>query len=246
MLHTRYLLPFLLLPLSCGGTPEHHPEHGAAQAPAHAGPAGAPLHGEHEGRDHRDRHGPPSLERYIKMLASEKRVAELRVADTLSALDLPADAVVADVGCGPGVFTLPLARACPSGVIYGADVEPGQLDALRTGLKKNDLTNVVPVLASYHDPHLPPGRVDLILISDTWHHIDDRPDYLRRLEGYLAPGGRLAFVEYKPGDIPVGPPGKHKLAAGQREAELAAAGWKRLESFDLHTWHDFETWQPIK
>ncbi|MAE28016.1 MAG: class I SAM-dependent methyltransferase [Planctomycetota bacterium] len=268
MQHTKYLLPSLLISLACASTPKGpaHSGHGVppgngpaahdagSQHAGHAGPAGPagpPAHGDHgdhgdqAGRDHRDRHGPPSLERYIKMLASEKRVAELRVAETLAALKLAPDALVADVGCGPGVFTLPLAQACPRGVIFGVDVEPGQLDVLRAAIKDKDLANVVPVLASYHDPHLPPGRMDLILISDTWHHIENRPDYLRRLGEYLSPGGRLAFVEYKPGDIPVGPPGKHKLAAGQREAELTAAGWEPLESFDLHTWHDFETWRPV-
>lgn len=247
MKHTGYLLALLLLPLACArpGVAGANANGAPAGHGTHAGSTDTPTHGESASRDHRDRHGPPSLERYIQVLVSDQRVAELRVDETISCLALAPDAVVADIGCGPGVFALPLARACPSGVIYGADVEPGQLDALRARMKEAGLTNIVPVLASHHDPHLPPGRVDLILISDTWHHIEDRDHYLRRLAAVLAPGGRLAFVEYKPGDLPFGPPAEHKLAAGQREQELKAAGWELLESFDLHTWHDFEIWQLV-
>lgn len=193
-------------------------------------------------RDHRDVHGPPSVEGYIARLGSPARVEELRPEATVAALELAPDAVVADLGCGPGVFALPLARAVPRGVVYAVDVEPRQLDALRERVAAQGLANVVPVLASYGDAHLPPGRVDLVLIADTYHHLERRTEYVARLARCLRPAGRLALVEYKPGDLAAGPPARHKVAPETRARELEAAGFRLERRFELHRLHDFEVW----
>jgi ubiquinone/menaquinone biosynthesis C-methylase UbiE len=180
--------------------------------------------------------------RYIEVLEDPERLAELKIPDVVAALGLPDDAIVADVGCGPGAFSVAFARACPRGVVYAADVEPRQLDALRAKLLAQSIDNVVPVLASFEDPHLPPGRVDLIFVCDTYHHLQDRVAYLQGLARDLAPDGRLAFVEYRSGELPVGPPADHKLPAGVRQRELAEAGFVPELKMDLHEWHDFDVW----
>jgi SAM-dependent methyltransferase len=194
-------------------------------------------------RANRDLHGPSDVAGYVDALESAARVAELRVDATVAALAPAPDAVVADLGCGPGVFALAFARAAPQGLVFAVDVEPAQLDRLREHLAETGLENVVPVLASQADPHLPNGGCDLVFIADTYHHIDDRVAYFARLRRDLAPGGRLAVLEYLPGDIPVGPPAEHKLAAGVRERELVEAGWTRIAAPDLHEWHELEVWQ---
>ncbi len=213
------------------------PEHAAEHHDAPRAPAAA--------RPNRDPHGDRDVARYIERLARPERVAELRIDEVVRALRLPEDAVVADLGCGPGLFAVAFAEACPEGYVLAADIEPAQLDALRERLADARVPNVVPVLASPRDPHLPPGRVDLVFVGDTYHHLGDRVAYMSALRRCLRPGGRLAVLEYKPGDLPVGPPAKHKLAEGVREAELAEAGWVRIESFGTHTWHDFEVWRPV-
>jgi len=125
------------------------------------------------------------------------------------------------------------------------DVEPRQLDALRARLLAEKVENVVPVLASYSDPYLPHGRIDWIWIVDTYHHLEDRVAYLRTLRGDLKPDGRLAILEYKPGDLPMGPPADHKVPHEQRYAELREAGFELVKRFDRHQYHDFEIWRPV-
>ena len=191
----------------------------------------------------RDLHGPADVDGYIARLESADRLAELRPEIVIEVLALGPDANVADIGCGPGVFALPFAAAVPEGLVYAVDVEPRQLDEVRALLLAREVGNVIPVLASYENPHLPPHGVDLIFIGDTYHHFEERVAYLRVLARDLAPGGRLALLEYKPGDIPVGPPASHKLAPGVMEAELAEAGFVPAASFDFHRWHDFTVWK---
>jgi SAM-dependent methyltransferase len=99
--------------------------------------------------------------------------------------------------------------------------------------------NLVPVLASYDDPRLPDGTVDLVFICNTWHHIRDRVDYARRLAGDLAVGGRVAIVDFLPGELPVGPGPDHKLSAEEVTGEFLEAG------FRLAATHDFLPYQYV-
>lgn len=246
----------LVLSLGCGGCCSsrirgHEHEHDPAlyrghdESPAPHAPPAAGAHDRHEGqRDHRDRHGPPQVEGYIASLESEERRRELRVELVLETLELPRDAWVGDLGSGPGVFSVAFARAVPEGLVFAADVEPRQLDRLREHATALGLTNLVPVLASYDSPFFPAGRLDLVWIADTLHHIEGRVEYLRRLVRALEPGGRVAILELKPGPLPIGPPPDHKLAEGELERTLEEAGYRLVRRMDTHPYHDFTLWAP--
>jgi hypothetical protein len=71
-----------------------------------------------------------------------------------------------------------------------------------------------------------------VLIVDTWHHIDDRLHYLAKLAAGLKAGGRVAVVDFKKGDFPVGPPDAHKLTADAVIAEFDVAGWTLATQWD--------------
>jgi len=192
----------------------------------------------------RDPHAPRDVQSYIDSLMSDERITDLKPDRVVAALMLPEDAIVADLGSGPGVFTVPLAKALRRGIVYAVDVEPQQLDALRQRLIEEDLHNVVPVLASFSTPHLPPARLNLVLLVDTYHHIEDRIEYFRRLRAVLRPGGRIAIIEFKAGEPANGPPVEASLPEGLRQEELQAAGFSLLRAFDIHEHHDFELWVP--
>jgi len=187
-------------------------------------------------------HAPRDLETYIERLASPERQEELAVDRVIGELGLAPDAIVADLGCGPGVFSIPLGQAVSEGIVYAVDIEPVQLDALRLRVAEADVTNVVPVLAALHDPFLPAGRVDLVIVVDTYHHMSDRIAYFRTVREALRPGGRLAIVEWKEGDLGIGPPADAKVSTKTRAAELAAAGFVEGKQFAFHRLHDFEIW----
>ncbi len=200
----------------------------------------------HDPLGNRDRHGPRDVGRYIAALTAEERIQELDPVGTIQTLAISEDAVVADLGAGPGVFAVPLGRHLTRGFVFAVDVEPRQLDALRERLRAERIDNVVPVLASPSDPHLPPARLDWILIVDTYHHLEDRVAYLRRLGDRLAPGGRLAILEFQDGTLPVGPPADHKVPRAQRISELQEAGFEPIGRYTTHRYHDLDVWQHTR
>jgi ubiquinone/menaquinone biosynthesis C-methylase UbiE len=140
---------------------------------------------------------------------------------------------VADLGAGTGYFSVRLAKAVGShGCVLAIDIEPKLVDHIRARAAQEKLPQVVAVLAAPDDPKLPPRGVDLVLIVDTWHHIDDRLGYLAKLGAGIAPGGRVAVVDFKKGEFPVGPPDGHKLTPEAVVAEFVEAGWTAAGRWD--------------
>jgi ubiquinone/menaquinone biosynthesis C-methylase UbiE len=104
---------------------------------------------------------------------------------------------VADLGSGSGYFTIRLAPAVGSaGKVYAVDVDPEMNGYLRDRLAREKIANVEVILGRPEDPLLPDGGVDLVVTVDTYHHIEDRPVYFRNLRRDLAPGGRVAVIDY--------------------------------------------------
>jgi arsenite methyltransferase len=115
----------------------------------------------------------------------------------IAALSLAPGARVADIGAGSGYFTRPLARAvAPGGTVYAVDVDADMNERLRGRLADEGIGNVEIVLGEYEDPKLPDAGVDLVFTSNTFHHIEGRPEYFRNLKQDLAPGGRVAIIDY--------------------------------------------------
>jgi len=147
---------------------------------------------------------------------------------------------VADLGAGGGYFTFRLADAVgPDGVVYAVDVDPDMLDSLRERAKAEKRTNVVVVEAGYTDSRLPDAGVDLVLVVNTFHHIDGRIAYFERLKRALQPGGRLAIVELKEGGFPPG----HFTAPEAIQSELEAAGYARTASYDFLEKQSFQVFR---
>jgi ubiquinone/menaquinone biosynthesis C-methylase UbiE len=171
--------------------------------------------------------------KWVQVFDDPGRDAWQKPEAVLQALGVTTGMTVADLGAGTGYFSVSLARAVGSkGRVLAIDVEPKLVDYMKERAAKAGLPQMVPVLAPPDDPRLPARGVDLVLIVDTWHHIDDRLHYLAKLAAGLKPGGRVAVVDFKKGDFPVGPPDAHKLTAAAVIAEFVAAGWVQSAHWD--------------
>src|SRR2546428_6623874 len=111
-------------------------------------------------RDH-GRHGcygnPTDLAHMIKRQLTPARAAWQKPGRVVRALGLRRGQVVAEIGSGPGYFTLRLAPAGgPSGRVYAVDPEPPVLQVLRQRLSPAGVHNVTTALGRGAEP--PPPR----------------------------------------------------------------------------------------
>ncbi len=152
----------------------------------------------------------------------------------VEALRLKSGQTVADLGAGTGYFIPHLAEAVgPGGTVFAVEVEPNLVAHMRRRAEDNQLTQVVPVLTSKDRARLPRGRVDLVLIVDTFHHLDHRAEYLAKLADVLTPLGRLAVIDWMKKPLPEGPKPDHKLSRQQVVDEVVAAGYELVDSPDF-------------
>jgi len=112
-----------------------------------------------------------------------------------------------------------------TGKVLAIDVEPKLVGYMKERAVREKLPQMHAALIKPDDPGLPEGGVDLVIVVDTWHHIDERVRYLAKVARGLKADGRVAVVDFKKGSLPVGPPDEHKLAPEQIVGEFERAGW---------------------
>jgi predicted methyltransferase len=172
------------------------------------------------------RHDFADVAQWRRVFDDPARDAWQKPRQLVDALELRPGMWVADLGAGTGYFSRHLDAAVrPGGVVFAVDTEPNLVAYLRERAEQEKTTSIAPLLASTDDPRLPPRALDLVLIVDTYHHLDHRLAYLDRLGAALKPNGRIAIVEWQKGDLPVGPPAEHKLARQQVVEEMQVAGF---------------------
>jgi len=177
------------------------------------------------------RHPFDDVAKWEKIFDDPKRAEWQQPAAIVRALVLAPGMVVADVGAGTGYFEQALSVAVgPRGSVLAVEVEPNLVTHLRARAEREGTANVIPILGSTTDPRLPAGRVDRILYVDTYHHLDDRVDYFRKLKLALAPEGRVVIVDWKKEEAAIGPPLDHRLAREQVVREMEQAGYRILDT----------------
>jgi ubiquinone/menaquinone biosynthesis C-methylase UbiE len=103
-----------------------------------------------------------------------------------------------DLGCGPGFFTLPMARLVgKTGMVIAADLQQGMLDLVRKKIGNSDLAAIVKVHQSRPERIGLAEKFDFILIFYMLHEVPDPAGFLREIRSLLKPGGRVLIVEPK-------------------------------------------------
>jgi SAM-dependent methyltransferase len=123
----------------------------------------------------------------------------------MDTLRIAEGSTVADLGAGSGWFTMHLARRVgPNGIVYGEDIQAPMVDYISVRARRENLPWVRPILGTATDPRLPAG-VDVILIVDTYHEVDDPVTFLRNAARSLKPQGVIGVVDFLPGGGGPGP-----------------------------------------
>lgn len=159
-------------------------------------------------------------------LLSEDRYRTMPPGTILDRLPLrPAD-TIADIGCGPGFFTLPLAERVQQGVVYAIDVAPQMLDMVTERATQAGLDNIRTMLAEESTLDLPSASLDGAFMGLVYHEFPDRVAYLRQLATLVRPGSWLALFDWDVRQNPGGgPPLEHRIAPDAAASEIEAMGW---------------------
>jgi SAM-dependent methyltransferase len=124
-----------------------------------------------------------------------------RPADVIRALNLKDGSAVVDLGSGAGYFTLKLSDvAGASGKVIAVDLRRFSLLFLHIRAWLQGKHNIEIILGDPDDPHLPAGKIDSVLIANTYHELTAPQSILRHLSQALRRGGRLVVVDRSEGE----------------------------------------------
>ncbi|MFA6225028.1 MAG: class I SAM-dependent methyltransferase [Methanoregula sp.] len=133
----------------------------------------------------------------------------------------PGDTVL-DIGCGPGLFTLPIARCVgENGKVIAVDLQEGMLEILeKKATKEGLLARIRLHKAEPQSLGLEyPGRLDVALGACVIHEVPDTARLMREVFSLLVPGGTFLIAEPK-----------HEIPMDEFETTLAmaaSAGFRR-------------------
>jgi ubiquinone/menaquinone biosynthesis C-methylase UbiE len=141
------------------------------------------------------------------------------------ALPLNKTVTAMELGCGTGLVSLFLCDKLKT--ITAADNSQGMLDRLQEKIKKENITNITPLLIDLAGSMAFPEKFDLVFSSMTFHHIKDYRLLLKKIYETLKPGGVVAVADleaedgtFHPADVEIAHKGfeKNDFAESLRKA----------------------------
>lgn len=204
---------FIFLCSSACQRNQDHPGH-AGNAPVDSGSANAHMHGS-------------DFETLARNFEDPAREKWQKPAEVIALLGDLSGKTVADIGAGTGYFSFPLAEKAKK--VIAIDIDRRFLEYIDQ--KNRRLPVPLPIetrRATESDPQLQPGEADIIILVNTYHHIDNRPEYFSVARQTLAEGGAVVIVDFFKKELPVGPPTRLKLDPETVAGELKRAGFREI------------------
>jgi len=148
----------------------------------------------------------------------------------MDALGIADGSVVADLGAGGGWFTLRLAiRVGPNGKVYAEDIQPEMIGVIsRRMARENMQKRVEPILGTPNNLRLPANTLDVALICEAYHEMENPVALLRNAVSALKQDGRLAIIEFTKAGGGPGPPMEDRVDPERVIREAQAAGLRLI------------------
>ncbi|WP_226013425.1 class I SAM-dependent methyltransferase [Halomicrobium salinisoli] len=167
--------------------------------------------------------------------------------ETLRKLGVESGDALAEVGCGNGYFALPAARIVDPATVYACDLDESLLAECSSLADRQGVENVETVHGDARQlSELLPELVDVVLLANAFHGVEDRDALVREVEAALRPGGRFVVVNWRDrpreettvAGEPRGPPTDLRVSADETETAVRSAGGFSLErQVDLPPYH---------
>lgn len=105
---------------------------------------------------------------------------------------------VADLGCGPGFFTIEMAKMVgKKGKVTAVDLQDGMLDIVRKKVSNSDLQNIIKFHRCSADKIGLSESFDFILVFYMLHEVPDQSVFMNEVCSLLKASGRVLIVEPK-------------------------------------------------
>lgn len=173
---------------------------------------------------------PSEFENLLEQYESNERVIWQKPEMIIALIDDIENKTIVDLGAGSGYFAFRLVGR--AGKVIAVDIDPRFvtfMDSVKYDqLTVSQLSKFETRLGTPTNPELKIAEADEVLVANTYIYIQERVAYFSNLKKNLKPKGRVIVVDYKPGELPIGPDASIKMSAYQVTQELEECGYEIL------------------
>jgi ubiquinone/menaquinone biosynthesis C-methylase UbiE len=170
----------------------------------------------------------------MHVLTSPERRRAIDTFSLLSRLPIRSHHVVADIGCGPGYFTVPLAKYVHDGKVHALDVQQEMLDAVQAALREERLSNVNVALSKERTLPLEDQCLDGVLMAFVLQEATSPKALLTEVRRCMRRTGWLAVLEWHKRETDEGPPVERRIDPDQIEAMASQLGFRLINRSELN------------
>lgn len=169
-----------------------------------------------------------SFENLVERFESDERNAYQQPEKVMQYLGEVSGQIVMDLGAGTGYFTFRLAKA--GAKVIAADVDDRFINYMQLKADSLNLTNSIEFRkVPYDSPDLEANEIDQFLIVNTYHHIDNRSAYFKKVKSGLKAKGQVIVIDFFKRKQEVGPPKRYCVSSDEVVEELKVAGFSEFE-----------------
>ncbi len=176
----------------------------------------------------------------VKFLMSEERKQWHNPETVLNEIGITEGMIIADLGSGPGFFTIPMAQMTgEKGLVYAVDSDQTILDGLKENIAKSEVTpNIIKIVDSdVCHTGIPKESVDLVLFANVLHEVEDKKAFFQEVRRISKPTAYIVDVDWKKAQTEYGPPLKIRLSEDEANRVLAENGFCVIKQIDLGSTH---------
>lgn len=177
-----------------------------------------------------------------KLLDSPERLAQEDPSILINASGLQAGMAVGDIGCGPGYYTIALAKMVgPSGKVFAVDIQQGMLNMLAAKIGEAGLKNIELIKSQENSIPLSGAALDMAFLVKTLHEAESKELLLGEINRIMRSGGKLILADWVKAATAEGPPIAERIDEGDAEKLLIRSGFGNFQKTSLST-----DWYGIK
>jgi len=155
--------------------------------------------------------------------------------------------VVADLGCGGGYFTIPVAYLVgEKGIVYAVDIMEGPVEAVRSKAFLEKLNNVQVIRANLEkkgslNKLIKSGECQCVILANTLYTSKKKKSILEEAKRILEPKGQLIVIDWveKVSDAfrNFGPPLELRISERETKGLIVKAGFTFKDNFEAGQFH---------
>ncbi len=179
------------------------------------------------------------MDDFISRLMSEERKKWQNPERIVELAGIKEGMHVADIGSGPGFFTVPIARKVGmKGVVYAVEKERDMIVYLKKRIKQEGLEKTVRIVnLPAERTSLASSSIDLVFMANVFHDINDHKALLKELNRILKDNGTVVNIDWKKRFTSQGPPLQLRISMKEEVSIFERSGFRLVKRIKVGPYH---------